>query len=393
MASDKIDTVQARARLKPRHDAYFVTISRGLALGYRKPSSSAVGTWIVRVRDSATGSTKRQSLGDYGDVSASERYTHAVRDAQRYAEHLRLGGSTAVLTVNEACAAYVKHLMDRGRESTAKDAIGRFKRWVTDRPLGGVPLTKLARRSVERWRTDLTQTNVVVNPYADKPTTRERSPASINRDMNVLKAALNYAHDHGYVDSDNAWRLALKPIENANRRRDIYLSAEERRRLISAMQDDIKPIARAMTLLPFRPSVFAKLTVEDFDERHSVLRVEKDKKAKDRRVPLPVETARFFAQNCASKQADSFIFVDRNGNPWNKDSWKKPFNKAVAITDLSGKVSAYTLRHSVITDLVSLHNLDINTVSIISGTSARMIEQYYGHLIRGRAVSALANLL
>ena len=54
MASDKIDTVQARSRLKPRHDAYFVTISRGLALGYRKPSSSAVGTWVVRVRDSAT---------------------------------------------------------------------------------------------------------------------------------------------------------------------------------------------------------------------------------------------------------------------------------------------------------------------------------------------------
>ena len=210
--------------------------------------------------------------------------------------------------------------------------------------------------------------------------------------MNVLKAALNYAHDHGYVDSDNAWRLALKPIENANRRRDIYLSSEERRRLIDAMQDDIKPMARAMTLLPFRSSVFAKLTVGDFDERQSVLRVEKDKKAKDRRVPLPAETARFFSQNCANKKAEHFIFVDRNGNPWNKDSWKKPFNKAVAIADLSGKVSAYTLRHSVITELVSLHNLDINTVAIISGTSARMIEQYYGHLIKDRAVSALEKL-
>ena len=147
-----------------------------------------------------------------------------------------------------------------------------------------------------------------------------------------------------------------------------------------------------MTLLPFRPSVFAKLTVGDFDERQSVLRVEKDKKAKDRRVPLPAETARFFAQNCIDKQADSFIFVDRNGNPWNKDTWKKPFRNAVANADLSGKVSAYTLRHSVITDLVSLHNLDINTVAIISGTSARMIEQHYGHLIKDIAISALGKL-
>ena len=392
MASPKIDTVQARGRLTPKHDAYFVTVSRGLALGYRKPSSASLGTWIVRVRDGATGATKRHSLGDYGEVPAAERYTHALRDAQRYAEHLRNGGSTSVLTVSEACTAYTQHLIDRGRDATANDSAGRYKRWVYAHPVGGVALTKLTRSSVERWRTDLVQTAVVVNPYAEKPSTRERSPASINRDMTALKAALNFAHDHGHVDSDNAWRLALKPIENATRRRETYLSAEERRRLLGAMQDDIKPMVRAMTLLPFRPAVFANLVVDDFDQRQAVLRVERDKKAKDRYVPLPKGTATLLEKNCAGKVSCSFVFLDGKGKPWNKDSWKKAFNRAAKAAGLPETVTAYTLRHSVITDLISLHSLDINTVAIISGTSARMIEQHYGHLIRDRAVSALGKL-
>ena len=148
-----------------------------------------------------------------------------------------------------------------------------------------------------------------------------------------------------------------------------------------------------MTLLPFRPAVFARLIVADFDQRQTVLRVERDKKAKDRYVPLPKETAALLEKNCAGKPSSGFVFMDGNGSPWNKDSWKKAFKRAAKAADLPETVTAYTLRHSVITDLISLHDLDINTVAIISGTSARMIEQHYGHLIRDRAVSALEKLL
>jgi integrase len=54
-------------------------------------------------------------------------------------------------------------------------------------------------------------------------------------------------------------------------------------------------------------------------------------------------------------------------------------------------VTAYTLRHSTITDLVS-SGLPLLTIAQISGTSAEMIERHYGHLIRDAATEALAGL-
>ena len=54
-------------------------------------------------------------------------------------------------------------------------------------------------------------------------------------------------------------------------------------------------------------------------------------------------------------------------------------------------VTAYTLRHSVITDLIR-DRLPAFTVAQISGTSVAMIERHYGHLVRDDPEYALAQL-
>jgi site-specific recombinase XerD len=53
--------------------------------------------------------------------------------------------------------------------------------------------------------------------------------------------------------------------------------------------------------------------------------------------------------------------------------------------------TAYSLRHSVISDLVH-GGLDLLNVAQISGTSVVMIERHYGHLRGDIAASALARL-
>ena len=59
--------------------------------------------------------------------------------------------------------------------------------------------------------------------------------------------------------------------------------------------------------------------------------------------------------------------------------------------DLPDGASAYTLRHSTITDLVTA-GLPLLTIAQISGTSAEMIERHYGHLASDAAVKALGEL-
>lgn len=64
---------------------------------------------------------------------------------------------------------------------------------------------------------------------------------------------------------------------------------------------------------------------------------------------------------------------------------------AVKAAKLPAETTAYTLRHSVITDLVH-SGLDLVTVAQVSGTSVRMIEKHYCHLRAEAATEALAKL-
>jgi site-specific recombinase XerD len=63
----------------------------------------------------------------------------------------------------------------------------------------------------------------------------------------------------------------------------------------------------------------------------------------------------------------------------------------VQVAELPAETTAYTLRHSVISDLVH-GGLDLLTVAQISGTSVAMIEKHYGHLRSDVAAEALARL-
>ena len=85
---------------------------------------------------------------------------------------------------------------------------------------------------------------------------------------------------------------------------------------------------------------------------------------------------------------DQPIFQRKNNKPWDKDSWKIPIAEAVVTAGLPPDTTAYTLRHSVLTDLVQ-QNLPLLTIAQISGTSVEMIEKHYGHLQSFAAFDAL----
>jgi integrase len=195
----------------------------------------------------------------------------------------------------------------------------------------------------------------------------------------------------GAPNTEACWQEALKPIKNADRQRTLYLDRQQRRALLASVEPEVNAFVLAMCLLPLRPGALAALTVADFDSSTKELTVSKDKAAHRRRVVLPPEAAALFASEAKGKLPGAPLFMRLNGHPWSKESWKGPIRRAACHAGLSPQVTAYTLRHSTITDLVAA-GLPLLTVAQISGTSAEMIERHYGHLAPEIATGALAGL-
>ena len=387
----RIDTVDGRTRLKPRTPPYWQKLTTGCHIGFRKMTVGTEGTWLAQAYDPSTSKQTRQSLGALDHLPAHQRFDAAKKQAEAWFEHLGRGGTTKVITVKTACENYVKRLQESGANKNAADIEARFKRRLYADKLGNVALPKLTRKSIEDWRNRLAKTPVIINPYASKPSTRERAPASLNRDMAALRAALNSAHDHGDVTTDMAWRVALRAVEHADGRRDAYLDRAQRAALISKASADVGAFLRGLSLVPLRPGALASLTVAKLNSQLGVLTVGKDKAGRDRKIKLPAATSGFFAEQAKDKLPAAALLTRADGVTWNKDSWKKPIRAAAIAAKLSEGVTAYTIRHSVITDLVT-NGLDLLTVAQLSGTSVAMIEKHYGHHRADHAAKALAGL-
>jgi integrase len=324
-------------------------------------------------------------LGSFAQNPPRERFTLAKRATEIFAADVERGGlpEETIDTVADACRKFA--------ESRPEDD-ARFRRFVYLDPIGKMKLTRLRRSHVEHWRARLAETPARVSRRKKgKQATRPRSPATLNRDMAALRTALGRVMALGRPNSEGAWQEALRPIKNATRRRTLYLTREQRRALLEHLDSEAEPFVRALCFLPLRPGAIAALAVSDFDKRTSELTVVKDKAGERRRILVPQAAAELFARAAQDKKADKPLFTRANGTAWDKNSWKIPIAAAARAAKLPPKATAYTLRHSTITDLVT-SGLPLLTIAQISGTSAEMIEKHYGHLVRHAAVEALAGL-
>lgn len=378
-----LSRVADRSSLKPRREPHWQRLSPGRFIGYRPSQREGAGTWIARVYDETKRQYRLQSLGAFGELLPKERFQAAKTAAEAFAHLVERGGSAQPLTVKAAAERYAK---------ANPEAEGRFKRHLYDDQLASVQLSKLKRSHVEGWKQRLQEKPASVARRKNGVTvTRPRSPASLNRDMNMLRAALNAAWRAGDISTDLPWRDTLRAIPAASRRRTLYLDREQRRALLAHCDEGALPFVTALCLLPLRPGALASLTVGQFDKRTSELTVGTDKAGQDRRLLLPQVAAELLKTASKNKLPSALLFTRAGGEAWGRDSWKVPIAHAAADAGLPSGTCAYTLRHSVITDLVS-GGLDLMTVAQVSGTSVEMIQRHYAHLQKEGAAKALAGL-
>lgn len=365
-----------RSKLEPRREPYWDRIEAGCFLGYRK-LEDGTGTWIARWRNEE-GAQKYHAIGSTPSVG----YDAAVKAARQWFAQCK-GGSTEVITVEEACRRYVIDRRTEKGEGTAKDAEGRFNRLVYGTKFGKIKLPSLRTAHIADWR----NAQVAQDDDAeDDPDAKRRAKDSANRNLATLKAALNLAYRMGLASSTEQWDR-VQSYQEVAKRRDVSLSMLDRKKLITAASPDLKVFLNAMLLTACRPGELAGCMVGDLDPAGLLTVAGKTGR---RTIPISPKALALLKSAAGDRDLDEPLLT-RSGVAWTRFEWRDAFQEARRAAGLAESVVMYSLRHVAISEML-VAGIDPMTVSKIAGTSIAMISSNYGHLIKERVVEQLARV-
>jgi integrase len=364
--SHSIHLARVRNELKPRREPYWAApIGSGKYIGLRKAANGSC-TWVARIRDDEL----KQKYKALGQVTDELTYDKAKKAAADWFKQIDAGVESddddVVETVDDACRKYVKTLQADGREKTAADAEQRFKANVYGTRLGRTKLAKIRTDLIRGWRNGL-----------------GGGRGTQNRNLSNLKAALNLAVGNRNVMAEKAqqWR-AVKPHENADGRREVYLDLEQRRALVAACSGALRDLVQAAALTGMRPGELREAKRGQFDARTSTFHL-RDGKTGPRNVRLTPAAVEVFKRAGRDKLPTANLFTRDDGTPWirsGRQGWVQLFKAAVRDAGLPDDTVLYSLRHSFITDAILRGGETTFEVSVRTGTSLTMIQKHYGHL-------------
>lgn len=391
--SPRLETRNARAKLKAREAPYWQTIGPGHQVGYRKGKKHS--TWKARWRNPETDERRQANLGAADDHTGADgvdtltfwQAQEAARaffaECERDANNGRDKG--APYTVADAINDYLEDLAHTGGDvdSTRR----RAERDILP-SLGDVEARKLTGDAIKQWMRDLANTPAKARAKADgtmqyRTTTggdaQRRRRSSANRTLTILKAALNHAWRTGKVDSDAAWRT-VRPFPKADAARVRYLSLDECRRLLNASEPDFRALVRGALLTGCRYGELAALDVADFDRDAAAIHIKDSKSGKARYVYVSDEGMAFFNAQSAGRPADAPMFVKADGTRWGKSHAQRPLARACEAARIDTAITFHELRHTYASQAIMAGAPLMVVATNLGHADTRMVEKHYGHL-------------
>ncbi len=369
-----ITTKTARDDLPKRQEPYWHALGNGTHLGYRQKGP---GSWVARYRD-RHGKRYFDALGFYSDFNS------AKIAAQDWLNQMKTGSRRAPSrgTVRDALCAYLRHLRSIGRGGTAWEAGQRFRLVVPrDGAFGSMKLKDVAREDAETWRNGLKT---------------GRAPRSVNRQVRAVRAGLNYAVEHGgHIGIIKAWKLTML-VDDQEAASPVFLTAEQRERLIASAPPALAALLIGFTHTGARPSELAATTVADFNAQGSSVTLKHHKgrggQLRSRATQLSDAGIKFFREQAKNKLPGAPLLSNNAGAHWTDQQWCGGIARAIGAANATVKkpqqripagASAYSFRHTRISELLQVYGIDPLTVAAQTGTSVAMIEKYYFKFIAG----------
>jgi integrase len=325
----------------------------------------------VRYRD-RDGKQHYQSLGEH------EEFTVAKEKAERWLSQATAGAHRAPSrgTVRDALASYVRYLRSIGRRGTAWDVGQRFRLTVPrDSEFGRSKLEDVLREDFDAWRNGLR---------------KGRQPRSVNRQVRAVVAALNYAvTDGGHIGKREAWKVKQLQ-DDGEESTPVFLTTVQRDRLIAAASPTVAALLTGFRHTGARPSELAKAVVADFEPKGGTVTLSHRKgrgaKFRSRATQLDNEGIKFFKAQTRGKLPKAPLIANEVGGHFTDQEWCRGIELAIIAANKTAKkaaqkipagASAYSFRHTRISELLQVFGIDPLTTAAQTGTSVAMIEKYY----------------
>lgn len=385
LRSADLETATARLKLKPRKAPYRVRVANGVALAYRRTEAS-FGTWSAIVAD-GHGGEQMKKIADADDrENADGKAVLSFDEAVTQARLLARGddeeeqSQSSLTTIATALADYKVDLMARAAHTAN-----------ADRPLHHLgpallrkPCVLVTAEELTAWRNGLVRK-------------AKLAPASINRLMNALRAALT----HACPERTHVWRAGLKRLPNAERSRnklfvlpDVTICA-----IVSeayARDAKLGLLCEVLSETGMRPVQAARLRIGYLIAHPSAPRLLVSKSAKGggknraekkrETYPLPISAALALKlkQSAAGRAEDDRLLLRADGQPWNESNvhgdYRDAFAEIIKALRLDPKISAYCFRHSSITRQL-LRGVPTRVCASNHNTSVGEIERTYSRYI------------
>lgn len=203
-------------------------------------------------------------------------------------------------------------------------------------------------------------------------------PATLNRELNTIKAMFNKAAAWGVLSKNPA--QSVKKLREP-KRQVRFLSKEEVRSLLKAANSRLSPMIEAFLHLGLRRDELVHLSWADLDFKRQLVAVQ----AKDGWHPkdyevrhIPMSDRLIELLEAVPRGKSPYVFHTRSGGSHHGNVLSRDFRKLTRSCGLKG-VSIHTLRHTFASHLI-MSGADLYTVQKLLGHSSIKTTEIYAHL-------------
>ena len=408
----KLDTREARSRLKIRHAIYWQSVMAGVFLGYRRGKTG--GSWIARVRAGVNYTKARLGIADDAapDCDGEVVLTHsqAVAAAIAFAKSQQRPTTPRTYgqgcTVKEAIGAYLADLAKRRPGSsgvvTARQQAERYVLpKIGDRLVASLKTKELsdfvrgvaASPATVRGKGDQKRVERTDYDMTDPAVMRSRFETA-KRVWTTLRAALTFAwrEEMDGVKDDAQWRKVKLQPPSVEEQPPRMLDEPEVQALLKACKaPELRMLIEAALHTGARLGEIVNMQARDFRDDSVDIRQTKPINPKTLHQPLTAEGAAFFKRAAEGRAPTDLLFTRADGSPWEKSQHARAMNKVLAdakIADASFK----TLRATYGKRLL-LATGDLEKVRQALGhADQRITRKHYAQFLKGEMAEAVSRL-